>query len=129
MTAVTVVVSTGELIDKMTILEIKSERIGEPDKLVNVRAELKALQQAKQDQLPASSELASLTGELKAVNETLWDIENDVRKHEHGGTFNDRFVELSRAVYHNNDKRSAIKRRINEITGSQIVEEKSYAPY
>ena len=129
MTSVTVEVSVGELIDKLTILEIKTERIDDPGKLANLRAELDALYSARDAHVEPSPELDALTGELKAINEALWDIENGVREHERSREFNSRFIELVRAVYLNNDKRSAIKRRINALTGSRLVEEKLYSEY
>ena len=129
MTTVTVAVSVGELIDKITILEIKTERINAPSKLANVRTELDELRQARDTYVASSPGLDALNAELKAVNETLWEIENGVREHERNKFFNARFIELVRAVYLNNDQRSAIKRRINELTGSHIVDEKVYSEY
>jgi tetratricopeptide (TPR) repeat protein len=124
--ALLVEVSAGELLDKITILEIKSERLRHPAKLGNVRAELAALEGARQA-LPRSPELAALAADLKAVNEALWQIEDDIRGREHAGDFGPHFVELARAVYRTNDRRAALKRRVNELCGSRLVEEKSYA--
>ena len=129
MTAVTAEISVGELIDKLTILEIKTERIDDPGKLANLRIELDALYSARDAHVEPSPKLDALTGELQATNVALWDIENGVREHERSRVFNSRFIELVRAVYLNNDKRSAIKRRINALTDSRLVEEKSYTKY
>lgn len=119
-------ISVGELIDKISILEIKVEAIAEPAKRANVRRELAALDAVRRREVPAIPELAALYGELKLVNRRLWDIEDALREHERAGRFDAVFVELARAVYRENDRRAALKRRINELTGSEIVEEKSY---
>jgi hypothetical protein len=126
---VTVDVSPGELLDKITILEIKSRRIADPAKLRNVAAELKALEEARRQALPQTPELAALTAELRAVNEALWEIEDDIRRCERDGDFGPRFVELARSVYRTNDRRAALKRRVNDLLGARVVEEKSYADY
>jgi Flp pilus assembly protein TadD len=122
-------VAAGELLDKITILEIKAERLADPEKLRNVRMELATLTATREQQIPASAELTRLVSELKAVNEALWQIEDAVRQCEHAGDFGARFVELARSVYHQNDRRATLKRRINDLLGSRLVEEKSYAPY
>ena len=122
-------ISAGELIDKITILEIKAGRLEDPAKMTNVRTELESLVAARDAALTPSPELTELTARLKAVNERLWQIEDDIRDCERAKEFGDRFVELARAVYMNNDERADLKRRINELLGSRIVEEKSYAPY
>jgi hypothetical protein len=122
-------VSWGELIDKMTILQIKSERLTAPDALANVRAELELLSQVAGEQLARDDRLVALRGELQAVNQALWDIEDDIRDKEAGQEFDDRFIALARSVYRKNDERAAIKRRINDLLGSEIVEEKSYRAY
>ena len=122
-------VAVGELIDKITILEIKSERIGDPGKLRNILAELALLSGVRDNHVVAAVPLSDLTTKLKRVNETLWEIEDEIREHERRRDFGDRFIELARSVYHNNDHRSRLKREINEVSGSTIVEEKSYAPY
>ena len=122
-------ISAGELIDKITILEIKAGRLEDPAQLANVRTELESLVAARDAALTPSSELVELTALLKAVNERLWQIEDDIRDCERAKQFAARFVELARAVYMNNDERATLKRRINELLGSRIVEEKSYAPY
>jgi hypothetical protein len=121
-------VSPGELVDKITILRVKAERIA-PDKRANVRRELAALEAVAAEQLPPSPELEALTAELQSVNAALWDIEEGKRDGERRGDFGHGFVELARAVYRENDRRAAIKRRINDLLGSEIVEEKSYAAY
>ncbi|HJT75918.1 MAG TPA: DUF6165 family protein [Gemmataceae bacterium] len=122
-------VAPGELIDKIGILEIKARRIADGAKLANVRAELEALTAARDRSLPRSAELDRLAEELRAVNEVLWDVEDEIRTCERDGNFGERFVELARAVYHNNDCRAALKRQVNELLGSRLVEEKSYADY
>jgi tetratricopeptide (TPR) repeat protein len=128
-TAIAVPIAAGELIDKITILEIKADRITEPSKLRNVRTELAALRDARDWGVPDSTRLAELTSGLREVNETLWQIEDDIRLCERNQDFGPRFVELARAVYHTNDRRSAIKSRINELLGSELVEEKTYTRY
>jgi hypothetical protein len=129
MTELKVPVSVGELIDKITILEIKAERISDPAKLDNVRAELALLTETWGASPLASANIGPDRDALKAINETLWDIEDAIRDKEAAGEFDDRFIELARAVYRTNDERAAVKRRINEATGSTLVEEKSYADY
>ncbi len=129
MTELRVPVSVGELIDKITILEIKSQRISDPDQLANVRMELSQLVATWDDSPLAAIDIGDDRAALKRINETLWDIEDDIRRLESAGDFNERFVELARAVYLTNDERAAAKRRINETTGSVLVEEKSYADY
>lgn len=121
-------VSWGELIDKITILEIKAERIEDAGKRANVEREL-ALLRERLATAPERDEVRRLTGELKGVNLELWVIEDDIRDCERAADFGARFVALARAVYHTNDKRAALKRALNEALGSAIVEEKSYRPY
>jgi hypothetical protein len=128
MATVYVEIAAGELVDKITILEIKQERIADEAKLHNIRAELETLRIARAT-LPVSQELDRLTGELKNVNEALWRIEDDIRGHERVKDFGPAFIELARAVYLTNDRRAELKRRINEQAGSRLVEEKSYAAY
>ena len=122
-------VSWGELLDKITILQIKAERIADPAKRDNVERELVALNQVVGDagDLPAGAE--PLIQQLRSVNEALWDIEDEIRDCERDRSFGDRFVELARAVYHTNDRRAAFKRQLNDLLGSELVEEKSYQPY
>jgi len=121
--------SPGELLDKLTILEIKSERISDEKKLINVQTELLLLAQIRDQFIPTTDELEELFNELKAVNETLWDIEDDIRLCEKQNDFSSRFVELARSVYQTNDKRADLKKQINLLLNSTLVEEKSYQPY
>lgn len=127
--SVRIEVSPGELVDKITILEIKLERLAEGPARANVRHEYGVLESARGDALTASSELARLTAALKSVNERLWVIEDDIRDCERAKDFGPKFVELARAVYHENDTRASLKREINVLLGSAIIEEKSYAKY
>lgn len=122
-------IAPGELVDKLTILEIKSERIDAPDMLRNVRYELTALDRVRQEALSPSPELDALAAELKQVNVALWDIEDAIRRCERAQDFGPRFVELARAVYRTNDRRAQLKRAINDLLGSQIIEEKQYVAY
>jgi hypothetical protein len=126
--AVMVGIAPGELIDKISILEIKGERITEPAKLKNVRAELHALSEARDASIFDGEGLAPLAAELKCTNQALWEIEDQIRDCERSGDFGERFIALARSVYQQNDRRAAIKRRINERLGSEIIEEKSYPP-
>ena len=125
---VTVPVSLGELIDKVTILEIKATRISDPGKNRNVREELRLLKAVLAGQR-ASPGLARLTRELRRANEALWDIEDAIRDCERRSDFGPRFVELARSVYRSNDRRAEIKKEINRVLGSGLMEEKSYSPY
>ncbi|MEE4329575.1 MAG: DUF6165 family protein [Wenzhouxiangella sp.] len=122
-------VAPGELLDKLTILDIKSERIGDPDKLANVRRERELLDQVWRDSGLESEEIFALREHLKSVNESLWEIEDAIRDEERAGRFGKRFIELARSVYLTNDKRAALKKAINQALGSDIVEEKSYRDY
>ena len=126
---ITVPVSVGEVVDKVTILEIKSERISDSEKLRNVAAELDALRPLVSGGVFDSAELVALTDGLRAVNGELWDIEDNIRAEEAAGRFGERFIELARAVYVTNDRRAELKKKINLATGSQLVEEKSYEDY
>lgn len=119
-------VSPGELLDKVTILRIKDTRIADAEKLVNVRYELAALNDVVQKKLPPSPELDSMVADLQAINEALWDIEDDIRICEREQDFGEKFIALARAVYVTNDKRAAVKKQINLYLGSAFVEEKSY---
>lgn len=127
--SVRVEISPGEMIDKITILEIKAERMTDAQKLANVKAELDSLTADRDSVIQPSAELDDCAAALRAVNETLWDIEDEIRACERNRDFGPRFVELARAVYVNNDERAGLKRRINEMLGARIVEEKSYQPY
>ena len=122
-------VSVGEVVDKLTILEIKSARVSDPDKLQNIAAELDALRPLVSGGVFDGEEVALLTDALRTVNGHLWDIEDNIRAEEAGGRFGDRFIELARAVYVTNDRRAELKKQINLATGSALVEEKSYKDY
>ncbi len=122
-------VSWGELLDKITILEIKSRRIADPAKLDNVQRELAALNAVVTAHGAPLNDLATTMDELRGVNEALWDVEDEIRDCERNRDFGPRFVELARSVYHSNDRRAALKRVLNDRLGSELVEEKSYQPY
>jgi hypothetical protein len=122
-------VSFGEVLDKITILEIKSERIADPEKVKNVRLELDELSATWNEAVQDQAATADLRKQLKAVNEELWKIEDDIRDQEAAQDFGPRFIELARAVYVTNDKRAAIKKKVNLALGSRFVEEKSYQDY
>ncbi|MGD8310314.1 MAG: DUF6165 family protein [Chromatiales bacterium] len=127
--SILVEIAPGELIDKITILEIKDERIADDAKRANVRVELATLAEARTAAIPADGEIDRLTAELKSVNEALWEIEDGIRDCDRAGDFGPRFVELARAVYRTNDRRAELKKAINLHLGSRLVEEKSYQPY
>jgi hypothetical protein len=128
-TPIHVPVSPGELIDKMTILQIKSARITEPTKIANVRNELTLLESTWRDSPFSTSDVDLEWASLRRINEKLWDIEDRLREKERLRTFDQEFIDLARAVYFTNDERAAVKREINTKLGSTIVEEKSYAKY
>jgi hypothetical protein len=129
MSDIKVPISPGELLDKITILRIKAQRIKDAGKLANVRAELAALEETWASGPYAHAAIAVDIAALLEVNERLWVIEDDIRDKERAQAFDAEFVRLARAVYFENDERAAIKRRINVTLGSRIVEEKSYADY
>jgi len=129
MSTISAPVSFGELIDKITILEIKSERIGDAAKLANVRAELEVLNATWAAHPASRIDIADERARLRAVNEALWDIEDRIRVKEKEKAFDAGFVELARSVYVRNDERAAVKRDINRKLGSTLVEEKSYEDY
>ena len=129
MSEITVPVSFGELLDKISILQIKSERMSDEAKLANVRRELSALEKTWMAHPAAGSDIARLRADLKAVNERLWDIEDEVRLKERAQAFDSDFVRLARSVYLENDERARIKKAINIALGSGYVEEKSYQDY
>ena len=129
MSQISVPVSYGELIDKITILEIKSERITSAAKLANVRAELEILDATWRANSAARTDIAAERAALRRVNEALWDIEDRIRLKEKAKAFDAEFIELARSVYIRNDERAEIKRTINEKLGSTLVEEKSYEDY
>ena len=118
-------ISVGELMDKITILEIKCERIKNPRQLKNIAHELDALRAVRLGDLDRAM-LDKLSGELKRVNAELWDVEDAIRDCEARGDFSASFIELARAVYRLNDERSRLKKAINLASGSRIIEEKSY---
>ena len=129
MSEIQVPISPGELLDKITILQIKSERIADPDKVANVRLELDMLSQVWSAAVTMDDTIAALTSELKSINETLWEIEDDIRDEERNKRFGERFIELARAVYVTNDQRAEAKKKVNLHLNSSIVEEKSYQDY
>ena len=122
-------ISPGELLDKITILRIKSQRMNDPQKLHNVRLELEALQGTWSGSAFAGSDIEADINALMTVNERLWVIEDEIRDKERAQVFDAEFIRLARAVYIENDERAAIKRRLNLKLGSALIEEKSYAPY
>jgi hypothetical protein len=126
---ISICVSAGELIDKITILQIKTGRVDNAEKRGHVRQELKMLRAVRARAIPPSRQLAALGRRLRSVNERLWHIEDAIRRCERRQDFGPRFVELARSVYCDNDERSELKRRINDLVGSSVVEEKCYARY
>jgi len=129
MSEILVPVSFGELLDKIAILQIKSERMKDPEKVANVRKELDALSTTWLGHPAAQQQIPELRADLKAVNERLWDIEDDIRACEQRQSFDQEFIRLARAVYFENDERARIKKQINLALGSAYVEEKSYQDY
>lgn len=124
-----VAISWGDLIDKLTILEIKEQRLTSAAAVANVRRELSGLLIAIADTEHDAATLNALKAELKAVNQTLWDIEDQIRAKESSKAFDREFIELARSVYRNNDRRAALKRRIDVLLKSELVEEKQYTSY
>jgi hypothetical protein len=122
-------ISPGELLDKITILQIKAERIDDAAKVANVKTELEMLSKVWNETVEADDEISALTAELKSINEALWEIEDDIRDEERNKRFGDRFIELARAVYVTNDERANAKKKVNLHLNSTIVEEKSYQDY
>lgn len=122
-------VSPGEVLDKITILEIKSERMADAGKVANVRSELAILQKTWGEYIREDEVIRGLHERLKKINEALWDIEDDIRDKERAKEFDERFIELARAVYVTNDQRSQVKKELNLHLGSEIIEEKSYQDY
>jgi hypothetical protein len=130
MSEISAPVSPGELIDKITILEIKQERIKDADKIKNVNVELELLETLWGGSIYESTALvAKKRAELKAINEELWVIEDDLRLKESKAEFDQEFIELARSVYFTNDRRASVKREINVSVGSNLIEEKSYQDY
>ena len=119
----------GELFDKITILQIKLENITSKNALENVEQELKQLQSIFSQYCPKTIETTQLEGDLRQINQQLWGIEDKIRDKERSNSFDDEFIQLARSVYITNDERSRIKRKINDMFGSELVEEKSYAEY
>ena len=129
MSQILIPISPGDLLDKITILEIKFERIESAEKKSNVKEELKLLIKAWGDSEIGDTDLTTMRRQLKSINKVLWEIEDKIRKEEHNKNFGDRFIELARSVYMKNDERAKIKKRINTHLNSEIVEEKSYQSY
>ncbi|KAB2897646.1 MAG: hypothetical protein DWB45_13175 [Xanthomonadales bacterium] len=129
MSTISTPVSYGELIDKITILEIKTEHMRDAAKLANVRTELDLLNATWAAHPASRTDIASERAALRAVNQALWDIEDRIRLKEKAQAFDAEFIELARSVYFRNDERAAVKRAINGKLGSTLVEEKSYADY
>jgi hypothetical protein len=129
MSTISTPVSFGELIDKITILEIKSTHIADAAKRANVRTELDLLNSTWAAHPAARNDIAAERARLLAVNQALWDIEDRIRLKEKAKAFDAEFIELARSVYFRNDERAAVKRAINEKLGSTLVEEKSYQDY
>ena len=122
-------ISWGELFDKITILQIKLENLTLKNALENVEQELKKLQSIVTQNGPKTMETIQLEGELSQINQQLWGIEDKIRDKERANSFDDEFIQLARSVYITNDERSRIKRKINDMFGSELVEEKSYSKY
>lgn len=123
---ITAPISVGELLDKISILEIKMEHsVSDTPRWHNVNTELTMLQSLT-DQLPTHDEIPQLFAELKNINQIIWDVEDKIRKHEQENNFDDNFIELARQVYINNDERAVVKRSINQLYDSHIIEEKIY---
>jgi hypothetical protein len=119
----------GELIDKLTILRLKEERMTDPAKVANVRTEMAALTKIADSQVPPSVELTALWEDLYVINGDLWVIEDDIRDCENAKNFGEDFIRLARAVYITNDRRADVKKKINLLLGSTLIEEKSYADH
>ena len=122
-------ISPGELLDKITILQIKTERISDPTKVANVKIELEALASIWNSSVSEDDTVRQLHKALKTVNEALWDIEDDIRDEERAKNFGEKFIELARSVYVTNDQRAEAKKKLNTHLGSTLVEEKSYQDY
>jgi hypothetical protein len=127
--SVTIEISYGELIDKITILEIKAARVADTAKLANIRTELEVLRKSRDAQLGSSPLVSELTDKLREVNGQLWDIEDRIRDKERAKTFDEEFISLARSVYFTNDERARLKRELNDALGSKLMEEKNYQPY
>jgi len=127
--AVTAPVSWGELLDKISILDIKREKLSNAQALANVERERAALVAVRDKDGALPAEAIALCEALRSVNQTLWDIEDDIRDCERNSDFGERFIELARSVYFTNDKRADLKKQLNALLKSELVEEKSYADY
>jgi len=119
-------ISPGELLDKLTILRLKLDNMADVEKIANVRLELDALQNVADDVLPKSGALDALVADLQSHNADLWEIEDNIRVLDADGNFGAGFIALARAVYITNDQRAATKKKINQLLGSALIEEKSY---
>jgi len=122
-------ISVGELLDKISILKIKSKRIEDKEKLINIRLELESLTKISEKKLNSYKSLTLRLNDLIKVNSLLWDIEDNIREKENKNEFDEEFINLARSVYFTNDKRFEIKKLINEESGSEFKEEKSYKKY
>ena len=129
MNLILIPVAPGELIDKITILKIKSERMDDPEKLANVRRELELLRREQSRHIPDDPTVAEMEARLEEVNGRIWDLEDVIRDCDRQKDFGEVFLDTARKIYRTNDERAAIKKQINLHLGSQIVEEKSYAEY
>jgi len=129
MDIIQVPVSPGEVLDKITILEIKSERIKDADKVANVKRELELLSASWLEAVEQDDSVRRIHAELKTINEALWEIEDDIRDKERAREFDQVFIDLARSVYVTNDQRANAKKELNIYLGSEIVEEKSYQDY
>jgi hypothetical protein len=128
-TEISVPISAGELVDKITILEVKSTQIRDSEKLKNIETELGLLRAVANAQLSASESLEQWTSKLREVNQALWRIEDEIRECEGAKDFGPKFIELARSVYKQNDRRAALKKEINLALNSKLIEEKSYENY
>ena len=122
-------ISLGELLDRITILQSKLEHLASKDALKNVEREFKQLQLTFIQSCPETIEVKLLEVELKKINQQLWDIEDKIRAKERTKSFDDEFIQPARKVYITNDERSRVKKKINDMFGSELVEEKSYVEY
>jgi hypothetical protein len=127
--ALLVPISVGELIDKITILRIKQQKADDAQKLANIENELKQLENVWRQSDYSAIDISELTQQLTEVNETLWNIEDDIRAKEAANEFDEQFIRLARSVYQQNDLRAALKKEINSKTGSDLIEEKLYQKY
>tara|TARA_B100000674_G_C37290088_1_gene667303 strand:- start:133 stop:522 length:390 start_codon:yes stop_codon:yes gene_type:complete len=129
MSKILIQTSAGELIDKITILEIKKEKISDKKSLEIINTEYDSLKNSIKENIKINEEIKKLWSELKRVNQSLWEIEDEIRLSEKNKNFDERFIELARSVYKNNDNRASIKLKINKLTGSTIQEVKQYTKY